>query len=435
MKDQFVSFVLGELPEPQRSEVRAHVNQCDRCRAELRQLEQLLACAGRRRSLSAEESLQKSARSHLLATMRHEKEMETTARPDIRRVFAWRRNMTSLNVKITLAAAAILMVAIVGGPSLVGTFLGGSITFAEVIQPILHARTVAVDTILGNDEAGPAIHDVVKGSRIRRTMSNMSNVAIIDLDSGRMLTLDPQQNAAAYVDIQGPVQEGTRSYLGLVREIVTRLDGRSDLPVKQLGRRAIDGREALGLEVREAETQLTIWADPETALPVRIEVQQGQSFTILKNIEFDVPVEDSLVSMDVPAGYTLHETTLDMREFSEQDFIETLRLWAQLALDGKFPDSLRLEDLMSQMRRIGEEIGRLDIPGEQRMQLGLRLWRGYTFFHIVAHNGAYHYAGQGARLGEAGRPVFWYQPQGSATWRVIYADLSTADAVAEDLPK
>ncbi len=334
-----------------------------------------------------------------------------------------------------IAAAAVVVIAALLGLQFLENPLGSSLTFAQVVQPILNARTVAVDTVLGKDEAGPTIHDVVKGSRIRRTMSNAENVVVIDLESGRMLALDPQQNTAAYVDIQGPVQEGTKSYLGLVREIVTRLNNRPDLPVKHLDRQTIDGRDVLGLEVREDNTQLTIWADARTTLPIRIEVQQGQSSTILKNIEFDVPVEDSLVSMDVPAGYTLHETTLDMRQFSEQDFIESLRLWAQLVLDGKFPTDLRLEDLMGQMRQIGEKIDRLDVPGEEKMQLGLKLWRGYTFFHVVAHNGAYRYTGQGARLGEAGRPVFWYQPQGSATWRVIYADLSARDMASEDLPK
>ena len=340
--------------------------------------------------------------------------------------------MTSTITK--LAAAAVVVIAMLLGLQTLNP-LGTSLTFAQVIQPILNARTVVVDTILGEGEAGPTIHDVVKGSRIRRTMSNIENVAIIDLDSGRMLTLDPANKGAVYVDIQGPVVEGTKSYVGLVREIVTRLNGRSDLPVKQLGRQTIDGREAVGLEVREADTQLTIWADPKTALPVRIEVRQGQSFTILKNIEFDVPVEDSLVSMDVPAGYTLHETTFDMRGFSEQDFVETLRLWTQLVLDGKFPEDLRLEDLMGEMRRIGEKIERLDVPGEQKMQLGLKLWRGYTFFHVVAHDGAYRYTGRGVKLGEAERPVFRYRPQGSTTWRVIYADLSVRDAASEDLPK
>lgn len=334
-----------------------------------------------------------------------------------------------------IAAAAVIVIALLLGLQFLENPLGSHLTFAQVIQPILNARTVAVDTIVGEDETAPAMHDVVKGSRIRRTMSHMNSIAIIDLDSGRMLTLDPEQKGAIYVDIRGPVAEGTKSYVGLVREIVTRLKGRSDLPVTNLGRQTIDGRDVLGLEVREANTQLTIWADAKTTLPVRIEVRQGESVTILKNIEFDVPIEDSLVSMDVPPGYTLHETTLDMRQFSEQDFVESLRLWAQLVLDGKFPESLRLEDLMGQMRQIGEKIERLDVPGEEKMQLGMKLWRGYTFFHVVAHAGAYHYAGQGVRLGETERPIFWYQPKGSATWRVIYADLSVRDVAAGDLPK
>ncbi len=358
-----------------------------------------------------------------------QRRLERAARP---RPAVGRILMTSTITK--LAAAAVVVIALLLGLQSLNP-LGTSLTFAQVIQPLLNARTVAVDTIVGEDEAGPTFHDLVKGSRIRRTVSNGEDVVIIDLDSGRMLTLDPKNKGAAYVDIQGPLVEGTQGYVGLVREIVTRLNARSDLPVKQLGRRTIDGREAVGLEVSETNTQLTIWADAKTAQPVRIEVQQGQSFTILKNIEFDVPVEDSLISMDVPAGYALHETTLDMRQFSEQDFVESLRLWAQLVLDGKFPENLRLEDLMGQMRQIGEKIDRLNVPGEEKMQLGVKLWRGYTFLHVVAHDGAYRYTGQGAKLGEAERPIFWYQPQGSTTWRVIYADLSVRDAVPENLPK
>lgn len=339
------------------------------------------------------------------------------------------------NTTVKIAVAAAVVIALLLGLQFLGNPLGSNLTFAQVVQPILSARTVAVDTIVGQDESGPTIHDVVKGSRIRRTMSGAEDVAIIDLESGRMLTLDPQQNAAVYVDIQGPVQEGTKSYLGLVREIVTRMNGAPDLPVTQLGRQTIEGREALGLKVSEANTELTIWADVRTSRPVRIEVRQGQSFTVLKNIQFDVPVEDSLVSLEVPAGYTLHETTLDMSQFSEQDFVEALRLWAQLMLDGQFPESLRLEDLMGQMHQIGEKIERLDIPSPEKTQLGLKLWRGYTFFHVVAHDGVYRYTGQGARLGEAQRPIFWYQPPGSATWRVIYADLSVRDATPENLPQ
>ena len=37
-----MGLALGELSEPQRSEVRAHAMECDECRTELRRLERLL---------------------------------------------------------------------------------------------------------------------------------------------------------------------------------------------------------------------------------------------------------------------------------------------------------------------------------------------------------------------------------------------------------
>lgn len=107
MKDQLVSLVLGELSEQQRSQVSAHVAECDECRAELRQLEQLLQCAGRRKDLSADQSLLESARNGLLTAVSSE-EPRTIARPDFRRAFEWRRIMLSPIMK---AVAAVIIVA------------------------------------------------------------------------------------------------------------------------------------------------------------------------------------------------------------------------------------------------------------------------------------------------------------------------------------
>ena len=108
MRDQLVSLVLGELSEQQRFRVTAYVAECGECRAELKQLEQLLQCAGRRKGLSADASLLESARNGLLATMSSEKS-RTIARPDLRRAFEWRRIMFSPITKV--AAAAVIAVA------------------------------------------------------------------------------------------------------------------------------------------------------------------------------------------------------------------------------------------------------------------------------------------------------------------------------------
>ncbi len=103
MKDQLVSFVLGELSEQQRLEVTAHTAECDECRAELKQLEQLLQCAGRRKGLSADDSLLESARNGLLAAASNE-QSRIIARPDFRRAFEWRRIMASPIMKMAVAA-------------------------------------------------------------------------------------------------------------------------------------------------------------------------------------------------------------------------------------------------------------------------------------------------------------------------------------------
>jgi hypothetical protein len=46
-----------------------------------------------------------------------------------------------------------------------------------------------------------------------------------------------------------------------------------------------------------------------------------------------------------------------------------------------------------------------------------------------------HYAGSGVKVGEADKAVFWYLPDGSQTYRVIYGDLSVKDVAPENLPK
>ena len=345
----------------------------------------------------------------------------------------WSTIMKSPITKIAAAAVIIIFTGIV--LSLLGE---GTPTFAQVIEPILNARTVVFDLIAGEDETGPVIHDIIKDSRIRRTMSNMpNNIMIIDLDSAKMLTLDPQAKGAAYVDIKGPLQEATRSYLVLVREIVTKLKDHPEWwTITELGEQEIDGQRAIGFHVSGRDQQLTVWADPRLAVPIRIELRRRQSvIAIFKNIEFDVPVDDSLVSMDVPAGYTLHEGELNLSDFNEQDFIETLRMLAELLHDGKFPDRLRAEDLLAQVPLIGEKIGQLDISDEQKLQRGMHLGRGFTFFQFLRHQNEYHYNGKGVKLGDAEKAIFWYLPENSQNWRVIYGDLSVKDADPENLPK
>jgi hypothetical protein len=340
----------------------------------------------------------------------------------------WRIIMRSRITK--LAAAAVIAIAVLFG---VGRFFGGTVTFAQVIEPILNAHTVVFDYVIGSEETGSIMHNIVVDSKIRRTFSNMDLIFIIDLDSARMLTLDPDNKSAAYVDIEGPLKERTKDLLEFIRNTYTDL---KDMPVEELGRQNIDGLEAIGFKLSGPNTEITIWADPETAKPIRIEVSMGKALFIFKNFEFDVPVDESLVSMEPPYGYTLSDKQFDMTSFTEQDFITVLRLWVGYALDGNFPQSLSVVELLNQNRSIGEKIDQLNISDDQKTQLGLTFGRGLMFFQQMGPMGVdWHYAGNGVRFGEADKAVFWYQPKGSKTYRVIYGDLSVKDVLPQDLPK
>jgi len=46
----------------------------------------------------------------------------------------------------------------------------------------------------------------------------------------------------------------------------------------------------------------------------------------------------------------------------------------------------------------------------------------------------WRYAGEDVKYGQADTPIFWYQPEGSQTYRVIYGDLNVKDVAPENLP-
>jgi outer membrane lipoprotein-sorting protein len=328
------------------------------------------------------------------------------------------------------AAAVIAVVATVG----ILMMAGGKPAFAKVIKPILNARTVVFDFIVGDEATSPVIHDQVVGSRIRRTFSNMPVILVLDLDGGKMLTLNTPDKTAVYVDIQGQLVEGTQSVLKLVRDIVGQI---ADHPneVQDLGQRQIEGRSAVGFLVKGEHVTLDIWADIETAMPVRIELHTPQSTTILKDIQFDTAVDDSLVSMDVPAGYTQKKTDMNMGNLTEQDFVEGLRIWAQHLNGGTFPDAVSVEAAMQLMPALGAKINQLNLPADEGMKMGMAFGKGLGFLQILSHQGEWHYAGKGVTLGDAKTAVFWYRRGDAKTYRVIYGDLHVEDVELERMPK
>jgi len=426
-KELLVGYVEGFLDDSRMRAVAEHLRGCSSCRGQVQEIEGLRERLVTNGKALAGSDLENGVMNRII----REQKIQLKAQggpgeaPNI-----WRIIMKSTITKLAVAAAILIAVGI--GFHFIGNPLGATVTFAEVIEPILNARTVILDLIIGDEETGPVMHEIVVGPRMRRTISNMENmIHIIDLESGNMLLLDTEEQTAVYVDIQGSVQERTRSYVEFLRKMIVKVQDNYE----KLGEQEIDGQKAIGFVARGPNEEVKVWADPETALPIRIELRLGQIFVILKNFQFDAPIDDSLISMDVPSGYTLKQTDFDLGNANEQDFIESLRIWAEVILDGTFPEAIGTENAMKQIPLLTEKIGQMNIPEDEASQLGMGFAKGMLFHQILETQGRWQYTGGGVQLGNADKVIFRYQPEGSENYRVIYGDLHVEDVAPENLPR
>lgn len=330
------------------------------------------------------------------------------------------------------AAAAVVVVAAVIGLQFVG---GSSVTFAQAIQPLLNANTAILDIIIGTDDPNaPVIHDMVLGSRIRRTVSNVEgNVSILDLESGHILNLTEAKKVAIYMDMKGlpPMP----NYMQGLRTVISQLQDSPQFVVEELGTREIDGHPAVGFLAKHPRCEITLWADAKTGLPLRIDQKDGQMLVIAKNLQFDVPMDEALFSMDVPAGYTQQQMNLDLFGSTEADFIEGLRILAEQYGDGQFPDSVALEDFLKRIPELQEKEKQLKLSPEEDAALSSKIQKHLLFLRFFKGDGRWYYRGKGIKLGAVDKPIFWYRPRDSKTYRVIYGDLHVEDVAPENLPE
>jgi hypothetical protein len=349
----------------------------------------------------------------------------------------WRIIMEN-RIRLSSAAAAVLIAALVGISQLVFV----TPTFAEIVEPILRAHTIAFDMIVGDSEdTSPVIHDRIKGPRIRRTISNVPGVVqIIDTMDSKMLSLADENGnkVAAYINIEGPIGEGTRFFHTFLRGTLGNLKDNPDFEPILLDKQTIDGHEVIGYAAESEATHIEVWADAKTSLPVRMEIQVGPQFYIIKNFEINLPIDDAEVSMEVPEGYTVRETTLDFSDAREEHLVESLRFWAEVLRDGTFPDSLTTEYYVKHMPLIKEKLTpRTDIPDADKEKMTADFIQGMIFLQMfeLKQMEPWHYAGQGVALGDSETPIFWYRPKDAPNYRVIYGDLTTVETTPEALPQ
>lgn len=336
---------------------------------------------------------------------------------------------------VPLAAAVVVMLIVA-----VMHWLGApGVALAEVLEHVRSAQTltfkVTVQPKLMSSVPPQVVPTMVlEPGRVRQTLPG-GVVMIIDRSQGKSLVLQPAQKRAIILAFAG--EKWDQSAGGFVDSLRELQDGAEE----ELGRRQIDGRPVVGFHIsglRNNGWDWTIWADEQTGLPVRVEVKVERFGikmpVVMSDFVFNIDLDESLFSMTPPEGYTLQEMQVDISAPSERDLIEGLRSVTAMT-DGMFPAEMSFEAWCQIVTRRYS-----DVPSDagnistEAAEAALKLVRADAFVQRLKPENDWYYAGKGVKLGEAEKPICWWRPQDSVTYRVVYGDLSVRELAGDQLP-
>jgi hypothetical protein len=435
--EQLAQFVLDELSGDQAREIEQHVRQCEPCRETVARLKRLLDCATRMAAVPVEEQGIESANRAVLRAAQTQAKDQPRGGVSSRAALFGRTIMSNRMMK--LAVAAVVALAIILGLSLF-TGDGTGKAYAQAVDQLhrAHTLTFSMVTMTGQKNM-PTVRMDVAFSDTGRFRSATAD--------GYVTVLEKAGNGAKGISLVPP----TRSYVVFdmanvpddpAKDPWATIEKLRALPARAseaLGPQRIDGRTLDGFTVQEDDATTTVWIDPKTGQLVRTELQfagaPGMN-VILSDFQFDVPLDESFFSLTPPEGYVPVQVSADASQVNEKDLIEFLRFWSRWTVDASFPPTVsgvELPKVAVQMAREGKFVGPCP-PGYDPEQQKDIMYRGMVFTAQLP-GGTWRYAGQNVRFGDPAVPILWYQPMGSATCRVIYADLHVATVAPESLPK
>jgi hypothetical protein len=218
----------------------------------------------------------------------------------------WRHRL-----KRYLAAAAVLMV-VCGAGALILLRSPGSATagFLQVRNAMAKSTALVtyrqVERVKGEPDVTTRLLIRDKGLW-RAEKSDGSCYTIMDVVQHRMLYVRP-------LDRKAVLLKGVDFDKNCYYESITMLANNSS--ARSLPGKKIYGAETIGYTVTVGARQFTVWADPRTQLPVRIEVEskdeQGRNCQIVMDyFAFGQELNADLFDFSVPSSYALDKTGID----------------------------------------------------------------------------------------------------------------------------
>jgi outer membrane lipoprotein-sorting protein len=233
----------------------------------------------------------------------------------------------NMRLSTRIAVAAAVLVAILAPTSWLVFGTGPSAAFAAVAEAMTNVRSVtwkSTTTVKQPGEKTTTLNDV--------TMYLAPSLSRMEYSSsdGRksIIIVDGKKRKAIYLDLTAktarieqwnedtkdppPSNPSLNEFQQLQKLFADARDGKGN-KIERLGKRTIDGHDAQGFRLEIRSTEVKIWADSKSQLPVRVE-----SRTLVPEMSYDstcemtdfqvgVDLDKSLFSLDVPPGYTIEK--------------------------------------------------------------------------------------------------------------------------------
>jgi outer membrane lipoprotein-sorting protein len=335
------------------------------------------------------------------------------------------------NIFLKLAVAAVILFGIITALERFGIILDGAGTaWAKVSKIILEVRTITFNVSIGK---GPVVICTAGGKKFKQELPNGVE-AVFDYDKSKILLLNPNDKTFMNIELSGlPIMpsnlfENLKSAVEILKQC-------PDTIVKRLDKKNINNKEAAGIHVYlDNSIDIKIWYDIKDDIPVLIVADKliGQTNVTFSDFNFDVIADESAFNLSVPENYTeIKSVKMDLKNLSEQDIVEGLKAWAGL-LDNKFPEKLDLAIIQEHSKIIEQALNEKGVSDIEKALITIKIMRGLMFAGQLEVK--WYYRGDNIKLGDANAAIFWYRPENSKTYRVLYGDLHFADVVSENLP-
>ena len=255
-----------------------------------------------------------------------------------------------------IAIAAIFVLAVIGVAF--WFHIGGTqYAFADFIKPILEAKSAKFKATFERNGKQNATANcmVLAPCRSRRELQQLGQpmeIQIADTSKGVGVMIDSAEKTVVINKVVGLSRElASMNILEEMRSLI--LDVRKpDVKRESLGEKEVDGRRAVGWRVsgpglHEPGATATIWGDPQTGLPIRIESYSALEGTksTLSDFVFNVDLDESLFSIEPPTGYTVQTVEIDASQPTEKDLITLLGEYGKL-MNNAFPEALEMNRLL-----------------------------------------------------------------------------------------